>query len=668
MKTSGKFLYGLLIVCILIASLFYSTDKKESAALTNPDSRQNITYENEEYSITQFRIEINVNEDNTFLITEYITAYFRTEKHGILRKLPLRNKVVRSDGSVSHNRAVITDIQVSGGQFSVSNEDGNRVIKIGDPESTLTGSKDYIISYAYNIGKDPVKDSDEFYFNLIGNEWDTEISGIEFKITMPKDFDESGLGFSSGPEGSEDSSNVSFSTDGNTITGRCSGTLNAGEGLTVRLQLPEGYFTGASSNFDMLMLAAIVLPVLFAVLTFIMWMRFGKDEKTIETVEFYPPAGFNSAEVGFLYKGKAETNDVVSLLIYLADKGYIGISEIYDGKPYSSKPKGFKLTKLKEYNGDNPNERLFLSGLFRARPAAEKATFAKTVSMMKNPQAPAEQAAYAAAGELSEVTADDLKNNFYTTLHAIVSDMNKKENKEQIFEKNSLNKNRFAVLMIISVFVLITFRPLTEYSDFFTLSFALIFPGVGFTVLFGALIGTIKMPKLFAVIWGGGFAAAPWAVLVLPALMMDQIYLLTYLSGLICIVIMLFFVKYMTRRTEYGNEMLGKIKGFRNFLLTSEKNRLEEMVMSDPSYFYSILPFTYVLGISDKWIRRFESIAVQAPDWYSGSAPFSTSDFGTFINSAMSSASSSMSSSPSSDSSGGGSSGGGSGGGGGGSW
>jgi hypothetical protein len=32
-------------------------------------------------------------------------------------------------------------------------------------------------------------------------------------------------------------------------------------------------------------------------------MRFGNDEKVIETVEFYPPEGFNSAEVGFLYKG-----------------------------------------------------------------------------------------------------------------------------------------------------------------------------------------------------------------------------------------------------------------------------------------------------------------------------------------------------------------------------
>lgn len=94
--------------------------------------------------------------------------------------------------------------------------------------------------------------------------------------------------------------------------------------------------------------------------------------------------------------------------------------------------------------------------------------------------------------------------------------------------------------------------------------------------------------------------------------------------------------------------------------------------MQDPKYFYNILPYTYVLGVSDKWIQKFEAIALQAPDWYSGNEGFNMVTFGSFMNSTMTSASTAMSSSPSSSgsggSSGGGSSGGGSGGGGGGSW
>ena len=114
---------------------------------------------------------------------------------------------------------------------------------------------------------------------------------------------------------------------------------------------------------------------------------------------------------------------------------------------------------------------------------------------------------------------------------------------------------------------------------------------------------------------------------------------------------------------------MGKIKGFKNFLETAEKPKLEQLVWQDPAYFYNILPYTYVLGVSDKWIKKFEVIALQPPDWYAGSTAFNMVTFGSFMNSTMTSASTAMSSSPSSSGgSGGGSSGGGSGGGGGGSW
>ena len=51
---------------------------------------------------------------------------------------------------------------------------------------------------------------------------------------------------------------------------------------------------------------------------------------------------------------------------------------------------------------------------------------------------------------------------------------------------------------------------------------------------------------------------------------------------------------------------------------TAEKEKLETLVMENPTYFYDILPYTYVLGISDKWIKKFESIAIEPPQWYGG--------------------------------------------------
>jgi uncharacterized membrane protein len=191
-------------------------------------------------------------------------------------------------------------------------------------------------------------------------------------------------------------------------------------------------------------------------------------------------------------------------------------------------------------------------------------------------------------------------------------------------------------------------------------------------VLFGMVFGKTKISvKIFGLVWGLGFGGMPWATMVLPALLADPLYLAAYIVGLACVFVMVMMLKVMPKRSAYGNELLGKIKGFKNFLELAEKPKLEELVMQDPAYFYNILPFTYVLGVSDKWIKKFEVIALQAPDWYAGSTAFNMVSFGSFMDSTMTTAATSMSSSPSSSSggsSGGGSSGGGSGGGGGGSW
>ena len=108
--------------------------------------------------------------------------------------------------------------------------------------------------------------------------------------------------------------------------------------------------------------------------------------------------------------------------------------------------------------------------------------------------------------------------------------------------------------------------------------------------------------------------------------------------------------------------------GFKKFIETAEKHRLQALVEKDPEYFYNILPYAYIFGISDKWIKKFEGIMEFKPDWYSGTN-FNEHTFHKFSNS-MSAASlpSVANGGISSSSSGGGSSGGGGGGGGGGSW
>lgn len=623
------------------------------------------------YTITSYNIDMVVNEDNTFDITETITAYFTTSKHGIYRRIPLKNNVTRTDGTKSNNRAKINNISVSE-NYTTSNESRYKVIKIGDSNKTITGSHTYTIKYTYNIGKDPLKDTDELYFNLIGDEWDTSISNVTFKITMPKSFDKSLLGFSSGVTGSANSSNVSYTVSGNIITGFLNSTLSSGQALTVRLTLPEGYFVGASSNVDMYAVAVIIISLVCALIAYRLWAKYGKDDEVIETVEFYPPEGYNSAEVGFLYEGTAETPAVISLLIYLANEGYLKIEETEEQGIFK-KSKGFRITKIKEYDGNNENEKIFFNGLFKSRNSVD---MIKVREIMKEAKRNGEKLSFAKAIELAtdtsekpSVTASDLYDNFYTTLNKIKSNLNSKENKNKIFESSASGKGKWLILMIIVLFILITVKPIVEYSEdgIATLPFALLFPGIGLTMLIGSLIGVIEMPKIFGVIWGGMFGGVPWVMMVLPALTQNTMYLIMYIVGIVCISIIMVFAKIIPKRTPYENEILGKLRGFKRFLETAEKPQLESLVSQNPEYFYNILPYTYALGVSDVWVNQFETIALQAPDWYDSRNDFDMSNFSSFMTSTMSSATTAMSSSPSSDS-GGGSSGGGSGGGGGGSW
>ena len=593
-----------------------------------------------EYTIDSYDIKMIVNENNTFDITEKITVNFTQYKHGINRKIPIRNTIQRLDGTTSNNRAKITNIEVSE-NYSTSTNNGYKILKIGSSNKTYIGKHTYTISYTYDIGKDPLKDADELYYNLIGTDSDTTISNVTFTIKMPKKFDYDGdkLGFSSGLKGSIDSSNVEYTVNKNTISGSYIGTLGIAEGLTVRLTLPEGYFVRVQEKDDNYVILVSIISVACVIVSALLWRLYGKDNKVVETVEFYPPEGLNSAELAYIYKGVAEDEGIISLLISLANKGYLRIEDF--GKKNLIDDKDFRITKLKEYTGNNETEKEFFDGLFKKK---------------------------------NSVTNEDLYDSFYKTIRSIKSKLESKENKNKIFEKSSLSKIIWLALMCIVILLLITVKPIVNTSAGEDLPFLLAFPIIGFSVIL--LVGfrqTNLMIKIFGIVWGALFGGIPLVVEITPILVEEvPQYLTSYIIGLICIAIIIVFAKIMPKRTKYGSAMLGKIKGFKRFLEVAEKEELENLVSENPQYFYYILPYTYALGVSDKWVKQFESIAMQAPNWYTSPNGFSMDSFGRFMSSTMKSAQSSMTSAPSSGggggSSGGGSSGGGSGGGGVSSW
>ena len=78
-------------------------------------------------------------------------------------------------------------------------------------------------------------------------------------------------------------------------------------------------------------------------------------------------------------------------------------------------------------------------------------------------------------------------------------------------------------------------------------------------------------------------------------------------------------VMLMKARTEKSAQWLGRILGLKRFIKSAELPRLEKLVYENPDYFYNILPYAYVMALSDKWAKNFNKIDIKAPEWYSSS-------------------------------------------------
>ena len=532
------------------------------------------------YYIKAYNIDIDVTEDNILQITEDIDVYFNTARHGIYRYIPVSNNVARADGTTGRTHAKIRNVKCSD-DFSRSYENNDFVMQIGDEDYTITGDHHYTISYDYELGQDIYSGADELYYNIIGSGWDTYIQNVTFNVTMPKEFDENLLGFSTGSYGTAGTSDILYYVNGNEISGSLTKDLAPYEAFTIRLELPEGYFYFNQTAHMMRLCAMVAIPAVCLLFVFVIWHKFGRDKKVEEIVEFYPPEGMSSAEVAYWYKGMVSNQDLVPLLIELANEGYIALCETEGKKSMFGKNNDFVIERRKSYDGNDINKEIFFKGLFESGK--------------------------------SRITGADLEEKFYVHLNQIAANYNAYENRKKVFSYTSL---KLRLLCWVLAFVCL---------------------GINILILNGTF-GTLDR-----------FAA--------------------FFAGVAIIVIAAIFAFFVRQRTEEGHLKLQKIKGFKMFLETAEKEKLEALVFDNPEYFYDILPYAYVLGVSDKWIDKFENIALEPPNWYYGHGSFDRYMMWSFMNSTVRSCSQAMTSSPQSSSSGGGGfSGGGSGGGGGGSW
>ena len=603
------------------------------------------------YEIRNYNVDITVGEDNVLHIVENIDVYFNIEQHGIFREIPIVNKIKRLDGSTETNRAKIKNIDVDN-IFVVVKKSGYKVIKIGDPDKYVKGDHSYKISYDYKLGRDRTKDFDELYFNIIGTEWDTTIDKVTFKITMPKEFDQSKLGFSQGSYGSTNSDNIQFTVNDNVITGMVTSQLKAYEGLTIRLELPEGYFNVNTIFLEILDVLGFAIPIASVIIAITIVLRLKSKNKKdyVETVEFYPPKGLNSADVALIKYGFCSQNNLMSLIVYFASHGYLKIYEAETLESYLKKDTMI-LVKQKDYDGNNGDLARFFDSLFTSAVSYETNM---SLRIKGN----------------TNITIDDLKDKTYVVVHNLKcytfskevenleTAINSKENKSKYF--NNRQKIYKSIITCMALLSLLASTFISLEINGFSNIFLYLFP------IIALMLSTVKkIPLIIRIFWCTFFFGLPAIFGIYKVIFeLDITYKLMAIIGIICVILLLINKSLVVCYNENGRKLIAKINSFKKFLITAEKDRIEMLVSKNPHYFYDILPYAYVLKISRKWIDKFEEISKIQPDWYIGQTVLNIGSF----HSCMSTLSSVSHYSSSGGGSGGGSSGGGSGGGGGGSW
>jgi len=602
----------------------------------------------EPVEITHFNTNIVINENGLMQVDQFLDVQFNEYRHGIYAYVPQSYDMVWNIDDQDIEKSYyfpVRKVRVIGDPYEIETDSYNNVvIKIGDADEYVYGPKSYHYSYTLQLRDLDLDGLQALYFNIVGEGWQIPIQKTSFTITLPKAWPED-IQFYTGYYGDQGNADIQPIINGNTLTATYDVPLMTFQALTIYAPLPNDYFTFIPpTDFSMIILGSLIALLL---LTIFLYFKFGKDDLVVESVEFNPIPGLSSAQAGFVYDGFVDTKDILSLIIEWAYKGYLTITE--------EDKDDFTLTKLKDLDNTSIRaEQTLFNGLFKSGDIATK---------------------------------DSLKNTFYISLAHAKNDIYRyfQGNKERQIYSNtaSVLKVIFASLCFIP-FALLFANAYYQISYQGTISMII----AGAIFVFGSLISAwliyvvkrwssqksalniLSAIGLFIV--GGLYVIATFALAFF-----FKVPVWTYAFTLILTLIILALVSVMDRRTELGIHYLGKLIGLKRFIETAEKDRLEMMVHDDPTYFYKILPYAYVLNVSDVWSKKFESIAIEQPDWYVGSTPHLNSYlFMRSFSHTLSSMNQVMTSIPQSSGKGGGGfggggggfSGGGFGGGGGGSW
>ncbi len=422
--------------------------------------------------IEAFQVIIQINKDASLNIEEKIDYNFGQEqKHGIIREIPIKYKARGGNYNLRISDICVTDENNKPYNFTISYPNNYFKIKIGDPDTLITGENTYIIGYTIKRAINYFEDYDELYWNVTGDEWPVQISNAKAIVSLPENIKDSELqklcfAGSLGITSECDQNQYIYAAE-NLVSDIVfeQKFLTFNEGLTFAVGLPKGVINQPKMTetigYTLQDNWVLIIPLLIFIFCFYWWYTRGRDPegRKIIIAQFDPPDKLSPAETGTVYDAKTHGRDISAEIINLAIKGYLKITRTEEDKFF--KKIDYTFEKIKEPDNKlNSIEENIMISLFELH------------------------------GDKKTVKLSNLKNKFHRDFRAISNNIWQLVVNKKYFTKNY---KRAGTAFIILGFVLIiasisAIGAFIAFSNIY-LMVSLIMSGIIF-ILFG-----IFMPK-----------------------------------------------------------------------------------------------------------------------------------------------------------------------------
>lgn len=549
----------------------------------------------------------------TMEVNELIMAEFPSynQNHGILRAIPTSYKGQPLDITIQS----ITNAEGQPYPFSTSTQNGNMVLKIGDPNSYVQGQTVYNIVYTLKNQISFWPDYDELYWNVNGTQWQQPFGTVTARVHIPAslagELQQQQLCYTGSYGSNTQNCTISRSQqDDETVVTVSAQNLSAGENLSYVLAFNSGTFSVDKAaqrakvlRYVLFFALLIATPLVVIVLLVRKWRKYGRDAAGKGTIvpEYLPPKALSVMSSDVVLHERLRTQAISATIIELCVAQYLAIHEIAKKKMVrSSTEYEIELTR-----------------------AADKKLSAEQAAVL--------QTLFPSGKVGDRVKPSDLKTTFYKEVAKL-----SKSVPSQLFASGYFRND-----------------PYKARRKYYIAGSVILFVG-GFSTIFTAQL----FWPLAGLSIGSFFAglAILFAAKTMPARSAQGVEMRDYLRGL---------KMYMQLAEADRIQYLQSPKGVRQW---GDPAKPETKI----KLFEKLLPYAMIFGIEKDWAKEFQDIYSEPPDWYHGNwTAFNTVFLVSSINSFTTVSATSFSAPSSSSSSGfggGGFSGGGGGGGGGGGW